>query len=136
MIAEPFLDHAVCQFDRDVQVLRVLELRPVEQQVGPLIDGRQMVPRKRVNVRELDQAHFNLPKTSASVSPQTPGGAFEILHRMQIACACTSASIAWSSVIDHSWLSMVLVIMCAKVTPALGSASDGLAPSASAGRCG
>ena len=51
MIAEPLLDHAVGQFDGDVQVLRVLKLRPVKQQVGPLIDGRQMVPRKRIHVR-------------------------------------------------------------------------------------
>jgi hypothetical protein len=34
----------------------------------------------------------------------------EVRVCMQIACACASASIAWSSVIAHSWCSMVLVM--------------------------
>ena len=37
--------------------------------------------------------------------------------RAAIACACASASIAWSSDMDHSCPSMVLVIMCAKPGP-------------------
>jgi hypothetical protein len=55
MVAEPFLDHAVRQFNGDVEVLRILKLRPVEQQIGPLVERRQMVPRKRIQVRRRTQ---------------------------------------------------------------------------------
>ena len=40
---------------------------------------------------------------------------------MQMACACASASMAWSTLIDHSCSSIVLVMAWANVGP---SASD------------
>ena len=44
-------------------------------------------------------------------------GAVKVLRCMQSACACASASMACSSVIDHSWCSMALVMLWAKVGP-------------------
>ena len=38
-IAEPFLDDPVGQFDRGVEIVGILELRPVEQQFRPLLNG-------------------------------------------------------------------------------------------------
>ncbi|MGA9195155.1 MAG: hypothetical protein WB037_08700 [Pseudolabrys sp.] len=43
MVAETALDHAVRQFDRDVQALGILKFRPVEQNVRPLIERRKIV---------------------------------------------------------------------------------------------
>ena len=50
---------------------------------------------------------------------------------MQIACACASASIAWSIVIAHSWCSIVLVMPLAKVGPATSSAAQRCASASS-----
>ena len=50
VVAEALLDHAVGQLDGGVEVLGILELRPVEQQVGPLLGRRQIVAREGVDV--------------------------------------------------------------------------------------
>ena len=55
VIAEPFLDHAVGQFDGGVQVLRIVKLRAIEQQIGPLIERRQVVARKGIHVSRRTQ---------------------------------------------------------------------------------
>ncbi len=49
-IAEALLDHAVGQFDRGVQIVGVLKLRPVENQFRPLLRWRQIAPRKIIDV--------------------------------------------------------------------------------------
>ena len=50
-VAEAALDVAVGQFDRGVQVFRILEFRPVEDEVGPLIERRKIVAREGVDMR-------------------------------------------------------------------------------------
>ena len=47
---KPFLDDAVGQFDRGVEIFGILKLRPVEQQFRPLLGRRQISPRKIIDV--------------------------------------------------------------------------------------
>src|SRR5436190_1574303 len=76
MVAEPLLDHAVGQFNGDVDVLRILKLRPVEQQIGPLVGRRQMISRKGVHVRaraqrrSADHRH-SFPETKSLITKHT-----------------------------------------------------------------
>ena len=50
LIAQPLLDDAVGQFDRGVEIFGILKLRPVEQQFRPLLERRQIAPRKIIDV--------------------------------------------------------------------------------------
>ncbi len=60
VVAEALLDHAIGQLDRGVEVFGILELRPVQQQVGPLLGRRQIVARERVDVRAGTEARCTL----------------------------------------------------------------------------
>ena len=51
MVAEPPLHHAVGQFDRRVQSLGILEFWPVEQDIGPLFERREIVAGEGVDMR-------------------------------------------------------------------------------------
>ena len=51
VVAEALLHHPVGQLDGGVEVFGILELRPVQQQVGPLLGRRQVVAREGVDVR-------------------------------------------------------------------------------------
>ena len=50
VVAHALLDDAIGQFDGGVEVFRILELRPVERQLRPLRERRQIAPRKIVDV--------------------------------------------------------------------------------------
>ena len=50
-VAKAALDHAVGQFDRGVEMFRILEFRPVEQKLRPLLERRQVVARERIDMR-------------------------------------------------------------------------------------
>ena len=50
VVAEALLDHAVGQLHGGVEVLGILELGPVEQEVGPLLGRREVVAREGVDV--------------------------------------------------------------------------------------
>jgi hypothetical protein len=50
VVTEPLLDHAVRQFDGDVQVWRIVKLRPIQQQLGPLVNRRKIVASEGVSV--------------------------------------------------------------------------------------
>jgi hypothetical protein len=47
-VAKTALDHAISQFDRGVQVVRIV--KSVEPKVRPLVRWRQIVARERINV--------------------------------------------------------------------------------------
>ena len=49
-VAPAFFDDSVGQFDRRVEIFRILKLGPVEQQFRPLLERRQVSPRKIVDV--------------------------------------------------------------------------------------
>ena len=49
-VAPALFDDTVGQFDRRIQIFRILKLRPVEQQFRPLLERRQISPRKIVDV--------------------------------------------------------------------------------------
>ena len=49
-IAVPLLDDPVVQFDRGVEIFGVLKLRPVEQQIRPLLERRQIPTAKIIDV--------------------------------------------------------------------------------------
>jgi hypothetical protein len=51
VVAKALLDHAVGQFDADVEVFWVLEFRPLQPQFRPLPCWRQIAPRKIVDMR-------------------------------------------------------------------------------------
>ena len=101
MIAEAPLDHAIGELDGGVQILRVLELGPIEHEVRPFRRGRQTIARERIDVR--GRAERAREVCGAHQSPVNCGLAFarnaSYARRksavcMQIACACASASIA------------------------------------------
>ena len=46
LVAPAFLDDTIGQFDRSIQIFRILKLRPVEQQFRPLVGRRQISPRE------------------------------------------------------------------------------------------
>jgi hypothetical protein len=76
VVTEPLLDHAVGQFDGDIQVRRILKLRPIEQQIGPLVEGRQIVASEGVSVSGWTQglralSHVSHLKTAASARRRT-----------------------------------------------------------------
>jgi DNA-directed RNA polymerase specialized sigma24 family protein len=60
VVAESLLDQAIGQLDGGVQMLGILKLRPVEQQVGPLLGGRQVVARESVDVAARAEAGRSL----------------------------------------------------------------------------
>jgi hypothetical protein len=49
-IAHALLDDAVGQFDRGVEILGILKLGPIERQLRPLLEWRQIAPRKIIDV--------------------------------------------------------------------------------------
>jgi hypothetical protein len=51
VVAKPALNHAVCQLDRGVQSLGILEFGPVEQEIRPLVERREIVAGEGVDVR-------------------------------------------------------------------------------------
>ena len=55
VVAEPVLDHLVCQFDANVQVGRVVEA--VEQEFGQYVGGRKIVPRETVEMGAWSKFH-------------------------------------------------------------------------------
>ena len=64
VVAEAALDVAVGQFDRGVEVIGILEFRPVEQDFRPQIERRKIVARKRIDMRggaEFDVRHVIAP---------------------------------------------------------------------------
>jgi hypothetical protein len=85
-IAKTLFDDAVSQFDRGVEIVRILKLRAVEQQRRPLLQRRQASPRKIVDMARRAEIlagsltlHSLLPSLSAmkgsrSIS-RTPGNA-------------------------------------------------------------
>ncbi len=67
VIAKPLLDHAVGKFDADIEIFRILEFRPVEQQLRPLIRWRQIPARKIVDMPGWAECgdstwHFHRPR--------------------------------------------------------------------------
>ena len=50
VIAKALFDDAVGQLDRRIEIFRILKLGPVEQQFRPLLQWRQISPRKIVNM--------------------------------------------------------------------------------------
>jgi hypothetical protein len=55
----PVLDDPVGQLDRDIEIFGILKLRPVENQIRPLLRWRQIAPREIVNVaRRAKLWHF------------------------------------------------------------------------------
>ena len=50
VVAKTLFDDAVGQFDRGVEIIRVLKLRPFEQQFRPLPRRRQIAPREIVDM--------------------------------------------------------------------------------------
>ena len=51
VVAETALDHAVRQFDGDVQTLGILKFRAIEQDVRPLIERREIVAGEGIDMR-------------------------------------------------------------------------------------
>ena len=67
IVAEPLLDDAVGQLDRRIEILRILKLRPVEQQLRPLPRWRQVSPRKIVDVtRRTECGNFTCHRIALS----------------------------------------------------------------------
>ena len=58
MIGETFIDHAIGQFDRGVEALRIF--KACEWKIRPLLRRRQSVPREGVSVSRWSQ-HVSLP---------------------------------------------------------------------------
>ena len=71
VVAKAFLDHAVGQFDADIEPLRILEFRPVEQKVGPLIERRQVVAREGVDMRGRAEGDFIAHGAAPEISDRT-----------------------------------------------------------------
>src|SRR5206468_114295 len=99
-----------------------IDIAVVGRQMGPTpcvnLLGEEAVPVLEERPAEKALVRHQLPsKTGFSLATKARYARSKSLVCMQIACACASASIACSRLIDHSWLSCVLVMPCAKVGP-------------------
>src|SRR5262245_43178279 len=101
---------------------RGIDIAMVSRQMrsAPGVDrlGKDTVPVLEERPGEKALVRHQLPsKTGLSLATKARYARSKSRVCIQIACACASASIACSRLIDHSWLSCVLVMPCANVGP-------------------
>ena len=69
VVAKTLLDNAVGQFDRGIEIFRILKLRPVEHEFRPLLRRRQVSPRENRRHGPTGQAmrkfHLTFPSSLA-----------------------------------------------------------------------